>query len=908
MNTTQQNVVRTGLIAIGLLAALAALPTFAQSNIPCEETWITNGPVGAIATTPSTTYIGGNFNYVGPYTGNGVPIDATTGKPVGQFPKVSGSVVACVSDGADGWYIGGDFTQVGTVKRNRIAHLLSNGTVDLAWDPNANGGGGTSTVGRVEALVVSGTTVYVGGYFTEIGGQPRNHIAALDAITGTATDWNPNINSSSVDCSVYALAVSGTTIYAGGRFSNIGGQMRSYVAALDATTGLATDWNPNANSSVYALVISGTTIYVGGNFSTIGGQIRNHIAALDVSTGSPTAWNPGANGSLVLALALSGTTIYAGGDFTTIGGQARNCIAALNTDTGLATDWNPWATGMQRSGINFTYVRTLGVSGTTIYAGGNFSKIGLQLRNSVAALDAKTGTATDWNPNASDVVNILALSGTTVYVGGVLSSVGGEIRHGIAALDNATGTLIDWNPIADMPVNTLAVSDDATTVYAGGEFTDIGSQTRNFIAALNAATGLATAWNPNADSRVTTLAVSGTTVYAGGAFTSIGGQTRNYIAALDATTGNATDWNPNAGGTSNPYVCALALSGTTVYAGGLFSTIGGQARNLIAALNAETGLATDWNPNAINAIYTNPSVGVLALSGDGTSIYACGNFTSIGGQVQNYIAALDATTGLTTDWNPNVDGMVWALAVSGTTVYAGGTFTSIGGQTRNSIAALDAITGTATDWNPNINSSSVDCSVYALAVSGTTIYAGGSFATIGGQPQYFFAQFDGVAGEGEGEGEGASELLLSYLLVHGDGNGDGSVSFADAQGVIPGLTSADYALLDINQDGVLSATDLSGSDELLIDYLFAHADVNGDSLVSLSEAQTVIPGLLSAEFNLLDTNADGSLSSTDVPGEGEGEGEGESEGEGEGEGEGETTWGCFSCPGKKEILGWSCGS
>ncbi len=53
------------------------------------------------------------------------------------------------------------------------------------------------------------------------------------------------------------------------------------------------------------------------------------------------------------------------------------------------------------------------------------------------------------------------------------------------------------------------------------------------------------AWDPNASSTVATL-TNGSTVYAGGNFTSIGGQARNRIAALDAATGAATAWDPNA--------------------------------------------------------------------------------------------------------------------------------------------------------------------------------------------------------------------------------------------------------------------------------------------------------------------------------------------------------------------------
>jgi hypothetical protein len=297
-------------IAVMALAALNVPGARAQSSTPREETWVTNGAVQAIVCTTDTIYIGGDFTYVGPATGGGVPLDASTGAPAATFPRVNGKVNACVPDGSGGWYIGGDFNRVGGIIRNNIAHILANGSVDLTWNPNANR--------EVYALAVSGSTVYAGGYFTSIGGKPRNRIAAIAAITGAATDWNPN-----ADNLVYALAVSDSTVYAGGAFTSIGGQWRNNIAALDAVTGAATDWNPNASggyypSSVYALAVSGSTVYAGGWFTSIGGQTRWSIAALNDTTGAATDWNPNAEG-YVDALAVSGSTVYAGGDFTSIG-------------------------------------------------------------------------------------------------------------------------------------------------------------------------------------------------------------------------------------------------------------------------------------------------------------------------------------------------------------------------------------------------------------------------------------------------------------------------------------------------------------------------------------------------------------------------------------------------------------
>ena len=152
-------------------------------------------------------------------------------------------------------------------------------------------------------------------------------------------------------------------------------------------------------------MVKGTILYVGGEFSTFGGKPRNYLASYNSSPDKTTAWNPNPNAP-VLTLAGSGNTVYAGGFFTSIGAQSpqpiRNYIAALNvlsaTDNGTATSWNPDASDA---------VWALVVSGTTVYAGGQFNFIGAQTpqptRNYIAALNTTdNGTATSWDPNASD--------------------------------------------------------------------------------------------------------------------------------------------------------------------------------------------------------------------------------------------------------------------------------------------------------------------------------------------------------------------------------------------------------------------------------------------------------------------------------------------------------------------------
>ena len=360
------------LVWIGLLGLVVASSALAQSNTPRAETWVTNGPIRAIATTPTTVYIGGQFTEVGP--------------------------------------VGGPMQT-----RNRIAAIDVVTGEATAWDPNSNN--------YVSALAVSadGTTVYAGGDYENIGGQARNAIAALDAVTGQATAWDPDGGMSGV---VYALKLSpdGTTVYAGGTFSNIGGEARSRIAALDSGTGFATAWDPSADATLDVLALSadGRTVYAGGSFTNIGGETRSCIAALDAGTGLATPWNPNANDA-VRRFAVTGTTVYAGGHFTTIGGQGRNYIAALDVGTGLATDWNPSA--------NLT-VLGLAVSAdeTMVYAGGGFTSIGGQSRNRIAALDVETSNASSWNPNANNSIYAFAVLGSRLYAGGPFTTIGGQSR------------------------------------------------------------------------------------------------------------------------------------------------------------------------------------------------------------------------------------------------------------------------------------------------------------------------------------------------------------------------------------------------------------------------------------------------------------------------------------------------
>ena len=283
------------LIAGGSAGVIVLNASTASAQTADTNTWVTDGTVSAIAPGPNNiTYIGGSFTYVGPSTGPGAPLDRGNGLPVNNFPQISDSVSASIKaaspDGSGGWYIGGRFNTVGTVTRNELAHILSDGSVDPNWDPNANG--------NVNAIAVSGTTIYVGGIFTTIGGTTRNRLAAIDT-AGTLTSWNPNANST-----VSAIALTGSIVYTGGKFTTIGGVVRPNLA----------QFTPN---------IQFTFSSSSGSESTTPANIELTLSSpvsLDITVNYAVAGASSATGGGVdYTLASTGTaTISAGNTTTTI--------------------------------------------------------------------------------------------------------------------------------------------------------------------------------------------------------------------------------------------------------------------------------------------------------------------------------------------------------------------------------------------------------------------------------------------------------------------------------------------------------------------------------------------------------------------------------------------------------------
>ena len=690
-------------------------------------------------------YVGGSFTQAGPNTGFGVALDPSTGTWAPAFPKINGIVLVAVPDGDGGFYVGGDFTRVGTRSRHNGARIVPGATAGTwevaAWNPE------TDRPIRAITPAPSANTVYIGGDFATVQGVARAGVAAVNRYTGdpvlgfdpgagTATTAGTGAAATVTVGSVMTLATSpdGTRLFAGGFFTKMAGVARSGLAALDAATGaLDAAFNPAPSAGgveSMALTPSGRLL-LGGGFTKIGATTRNRLAAVNATTGAlDSAWAPSADGIVhTLRLSPDATKVYVGGAFANIGSSVRSRLALLSaTGTGsVDATWKPVADADVSA-------LTLSADGSRLFAAGAFTKLGGAKRNYLGAVaTAGAGVVDAWDPNAAKPAMTVAPSPTVVFGGGTFASVNGTARTNLAAFDAATGALVpDFVANTDKTVDAIVPSPDGADLYIGGLFKKVNGLSRSRLAKVKATTGAVdSGWAPKASAEVKALTLAGGKLYFGGAFSTVNGTTRNRAAAVDAATGSLSSWNPNV--SNVVWAVAASPDAKTIYLGGAFSTVKGSTRKNVAAVSASTAAPTTWKP-AVTAP-------LRRLEAVGSQVFVTlAGLSATGG---NRLVAFHALTGLK-QWEGRADGDVVALAVDGPTVYAGGHFDIITGSNitgenvRHHLAAFDAATGALKPWAPTVSGSH---GVWALWASGGSVIAGGDFQVVAATVSAGIARF-----------------------------------------------------------------------------------------------------------------------------------------------------------------------
>lgn len=333
------------------------------------------------------------------------------------------------------------------------------------------------------------------------------------------------------------------------------------------------------------------------------------------------------------------------------------------------------------------------------------------------APEPTSGWATD------NSVFAIAVSDNAVFLGGKFTKLkdtvnGGSVSaYGLAALDRTTGQVL-WTATTDNEVRALALSPDGTRLFVGGTFTSLNGAPANHLVAVLTTTGKAvTTWQGSASGTVRDLLVEGTDVYVAGQFGAVNGVRRGGLAKLDVATGAVQGWRASTGG-GRPWAIAMSADRATLFAGGNFTTLGRSPRAFLGSVSTGTGQVTSWAP----ASYCDTCY-VFDLDTDGSSVFA-----GTGGPGGN-LTAYSASSG-TIRWAKRADGNIQAVRVVDGLVYAGGHFDpNFAGVERHQLAAVDAATGTVDSFAPAFIKPTPG--VWAITARPDTLYVGGGFSGVG---------------------------------------------------------------------------------------------------------------------------------------------------------------------------------
>jgi PKD repeat protein len=361
------------------------------------------------------------------------------------------------------------------------------------WDHLGTGATTNSAAlnGRVDALIsvphfgALPDSMYAGGVFTSAGGDT----SAVSIARWDGAAWHsigaPPI-STAAGAGVAAIAVDPVTgtVYVGGNFTNAGGNPGAdFMAAWDGVSWKSFCAPITAN--VEALQIVGRTLYIGGDFADGAGIVSaDKLVGCNLDTGTPfsTVPDPGhqINSAVSALTADAAGRLYAAGSFINIDTIPGADHVAMYDGT-----WHAMGGAGAVDGIT----RSIASDGTNVYIGSDSVNIaGIAQADHVArwngtswsALGANAAATDGWLPAVS-FINAVVVRGGAVYVGGSFQNADGHPTADMVAQFNG----FVWAPLGSDgagngplggPVNALAVFGGQ--VVAGGNFTSAGGDGR----------------------------------------------------------------------------------------------------------------------------------------------------------------------------------------------------------------------------------------------------------------------------------------------------------------------------------------------------------------------------------------------------------------------------------------------
>lgn len=229
------------------------------------------------------------------------------------------------------------------------------------------------------------------------------------------------------------------------------------------------------------------------------------------------------------------------------------------------------------------------------------------------------------------------------------------------------------------------------------------------------------------------------------------GNARYLLAAVDAATGEASTWAPIVFAPTATSVDLVPL-GARLFIGRVAAPVV-ERRTHLAAVNTATGAVLPFDPNGVTAASVVPPVTALAV--DEARLFA--------GTSQSQIRRVSLATGVLDPWSVTVTGAapaagtVAALLLDGSTLYAGGQFTGVvtssqpTAAARSHALAVDATNASLLPWYPEVTGGPAAPAdprppITSLTMADGMVILGGNFSALGAEVRAGLAAVDKVTG------------------------------------------------------------------------------------------------------------------------------------------------------------------
>ncbi|MFA6260680.1 MAG: T9SS type A sorting domain-containing protein [Bacteroidia bacterium] len=306
-----------------------------------------------------------------------------TDKSTGLKSFFGGEIYTIAISNSGILYCGGDGFHVLTPDQNLYNYAAR-------WDGDkwttvgsGTGNDGSGMSGSVHAMTSYNGILHAGGNFSSAGGDPLDPFAVYYAarFSGTSCCWQSigtGVNDKVIEMLVDPVT---NTLYAGGLFTEAGGQTANHIAKWNGSNWSAL--GTGLNGTVSAMCFHNGELYVGGSFSTAGGQSVENIARWN-----GTNWIPlskGLGNSIYDLISYNGYLFAAGPGFYL--NDTNQYVVKWD-----GANWTPLGAGVDKTAIKFF------VYNNELLVGGIFKNAGNKPASCIAAFTLP--------PNGMDETNL----------------------------------------------------------------------------------------------------------------------------------------------------------------------------------------------------------------------------------------------------------------------------------------------------------------------------------------------------------------------------------------------------------------------------------------------------------------------------------------------------------------------